>query len=346
MRTIYSEKHRLRDAKTELYGGEFVLPFERPSRADTVLAAVKSSNLGPVEDPQAFTLDPVLRVHDADFVAFLETVWQEWSETGYPGEAVASVWPARRMQVRPPRFIEGRIGYYALAAETTITEGTWEAALASKDVALTGAKALIEGERGVFSLCRPPGHHAARDMFGGYCFLNNAAIAAQYLRDHGAKRVAILDIDFHHGNGTQDIFYERDDVFFCSLHGDPEEAFPHFLGYADEMGLGAGLGFNRNYPMPRGTPFSKWRDALEDGLKHIGEFTPDYLVVSLGVDTFENDPISFFKLKTPDYLATGALIGHLNVPSLFVLEGGYDIDEIGINAVNVLKGFESESVKL
>ena len=342
MKTIYTDQHRLRDAQTELYGGELVKPFERPSRADTVIAAVRDSTLGPVEAPDEFSLDPVLRVHDADFVSFLESAWGEWQATGYKGEAIASVWPARRMQCRVPRFIEGKMGYYALAAETTITEGTWAAALASKDVGLTGAKALVSGEKGVFSLCRPPGHHAARDMFGGYCFLNNAAIAAQYLRDQGAERVAILDIDFHHGNGTQDIFYERDDVLFCSLHGDPEEAFPHFLGYADEIGLGAGIGFNRNYPLARGTSFAEWRVALEDAMGHIRSFAPQYLVISLGVDTFENDPISFFKLTTPDYLTTGELIGSLDVPTLFVLEGGYDIDEVGLNAVNVLKGFENQ----
>ncbi|MEO1848085.1 MAG: histone deacetylase family protein [Pseudomonadota bacterium] len=340
MKTIYSEQHRLRDAKTELYGGQLVKPFERPSRADMVIKAVRQSNLGEIKEPTSYPLDPVLAVHDADFVSFLETAWDEWHQVGYAGEAMATVWPARRMQCRVPRFIEGKIGYYAMAAETTITEGTWPAALASKDVALTGAQGLLAGERGMFSLCRPPGHHAARDMFGGYCFLNNAAIGTQYLRDNGAERVAILDVDFHHGNGTQDIFYERDDVLFCSLHGDPEDAFPHFLGYADEMGLGAGMGYNRNYPMPPGTPFSKWGESLSNALEHIDGFAPQYLVVSLGVDTFENDPISFFKLTTPDYLTMGEMIGALKIPTLFVLEGGYDIDEVGINAVNVLKGYE------
>ncbi len=278
MRTIYSEQHRLRDARTELYGGELVQPFEKPSRAETVLRVVRESGLGEISPPEAFSLEPVLAVHDADYIAFLETAWQEWQDAGYAGEVIASVWPARRMQSRVPRFIDGKVGYYAMAAETSISEGTWAAALASKDVALTGAKALLDGERGVFSLCRPPGHHAALDMYGGYCFLNNAAIAAQYLRDHGAERVAILDIDFHHGNGTQDIFYARDDVLFCSLHGDPEDAFPHFLGYADETGSGLGTGYNRNYPMPPGTPFAQWREALADALARVGEFSPQYLV--------------------------------------------------------------------
>ena len=302
---------------------------------------VRESDLGEISAPDAFSLDPILAVHDADYIAFLETAWQEWRDAGYAGEVIASVWPARRMQSRVPRFIDGKIGYYAMAAETSICEGTWAAALASKDVALTGAKALLEGERGVFSLCRPPGHHAALDMYGGYCFLNNAAIAAQYLRDQGAERVAILDIDFHHGNGTQDIFYERDDVLFCSLHGDPEDAFPHFLGYADETGSGRGVGFNHNYPMPPGTLFAQWQEALADALARVNEFSPQYLVVSLGVDAFENDPISFFKLTSPDFLTTGRMIGALDIPSLFVMEGGYDIDEVGVNVVNVLKGFEA-----
>jgi len=339
MRTIYSEQHRLRDARTELYGGELVQPFEKPSRAETVLRMVRESDLGEISAPEAFSLEPVLAVHDADYIAFLETAWQEWQDAGYAGEVIASVWPARRMQSRVPRFIDGKVGYYAMAAETSISEGTWAAALSSKDVALTGAKALLEGERGVFSLCRPPGHHAALDMYGGYCFLNNAAIAAQYLRDQGAERVAILDIDFHHGNGTQDIFYARDDVLFCSLHGDPEDAFPHFLGYGDETGSGPGAGFNRNYPMPPGTSFEQWQEALADALARMVEFSPQYLVVSLGVDAFENDPISFFKLTSPDFLTTGQMIGALDIPTLFVMEGGYDVDEVGTNVVNVLKGF-------
>lgn len=341
MKTIYSEQHRLRDAKTELYGGELVTPFERPSRADTVIKAITQSNLGEIVAPDTFTMDPVRAVHSDDFIAFLESAWQEWQDAGFTGEAIACSWPARRMQSRVPDFIDGKLGYYALAAETSITEGTWAAALASKDVALTGAQALHGGARGVFSLCRPPGHHAASDMFGGYCFLNNAAIAAQYLRDQGAQRAAILDIDFHHGNGTQDIFYNRDDVLFCSLHGEPQQAFPYFLGYADETGSGQGLGYNLNYPMPRDTSFIQWQQSLTAALAKIDAFAPEYLILSLGVDTFENDPISFFKLTTADYFTTGAMIAELQIPTLFVMEGGYDIDEVGINVVEVLKGFES-----
>ncbi|MFK8021441.1 MAG: histone deacetylase family protein [Pseudomonadales bacterium] len=341
MRTIYSDVHRLRDATSELYGGELVQPFERPSRADMVLQAIHATGLGEIQAPEEFSLEPVLAVHDAQFVAFLENAWEEWQQAGYAGEAIASVWPARRMQNRVPRHIDGKLGYYAMAAETSITEGTWQAALVSKDVALTGAQHLLSGDQGVFSLCRPPGHHAARDLFGGYCFLNNAAIATQHLRKNGAERVAILDIDFHHGNGTQDIFYARDDVLFCSLHGDPEDAFPHFLGYADEIGEGVGRGYNHNYPMPPGTPFDQWRNALNDALGQIEKFAPRYLVVSLGVDAYENDPISFFKLNSEDFFTTGKMIGKQGIPTLFVMEGGYAIEELGVNAVNVLRGFEA-----
>jgi acetoin utilization deacetylase AcuC-like enzyme len=243
------------------------------------------------------------------------------------------------MWQRRPESITGRLGYYAMAAETSISAGTWEAARASADVALTAAARLLAGERGAFALCRPPGHHAGRDLYGGYCFLNNAAAAAQFLRDHGVARVAILDVDFHHGNGTQDIFYDRADVLYCSLHGDPRDAFPYFSGYAEETGSGAGIGFNLNLPLPRGTAYGPWRAALDTALERIRGFAPGALVVSLGVDTFERDPISFFKLQAADFTSYGRLIGSLGLPTVFVLEGGYAVEEIGVNAVNVLEGF-------
>jgi len=339
MITVYSEKHLLRNPRTELYGGELVAPHECAQRAEFVLDRVKATGLGDIIAPSQFGLEPVVRVHDADFVEFLSSAWTEWVAAGNRGEAIPDCWPARRMAVRRPNSITGKLGYYAMAAETSISAGSWEAACASADVALTAAARLATGERGAFALCRPPGHHAARDLYGGYCFLNNAAIAAQYLRDHGSERVAILDVDFHHGNGTQDIFYARSDVLYCSIHGDPLDAFPYFAGYADEIGSGEGTGYNLNLPLPRGTDFRIWRAALETALARIVKFAPAALVVSLGVDTFENDPISFFKLKTDDFTRYGRLIGALGLPTLFVLEGGYAVAEIGVNAVNVLQEF-------
>jgi acetoin utilization deacetylase AcuC-like enzyme len=197
------------------------------------------------------------------------------------------------------------------------------------------------GEQGVFGLCRPPGHHAAADYCGGYCFVNNAAVAAQWLRDQGAARVSILDIDYHHGNGTQSIFYDRDDIQFVSLHGDPRQEYPYFLGYADEIGHGGGEGFNVNYPMVWGTGFDVWGQALRDACHEIVSYSPEAVVVSLGVDTFEKDPISQFKLKSADYIKAGEIIAGLEKPTVFLMEGGYAVAEIGMNAVNVLSGFES-----
>jgi acetoin utilization deacetylase AcuC-like enzyme len=340
MKTFYSEKHKLRDAKTELFGGQLVQPFERPSRAQYIYDRISEVGLGPIVAPEDHGMDPILAIHDAKFVQFLQNAWGLWEAEGFKGEALPTCWPARRMSDKKPNFIEGQLGYYALASETSFTKGTWEAAYSSAQVALSAAQNVLSGDH-TFSLCRPPGHHAAYDMYGGYCFLNNAAIAAQSLLDSGMDRIAIVDVDFHHGNGTQDIFYTRKDVLFLSLHGDPMDAFPHFLGHADELGSGKGLGYNHNYPMPPGTSFHTWRSNLRDALAKVTAFKPNAIIISLGVDTFETDPISFFKLKSPDFITIGSDIAELDLPTLFVMEGGYDIAEIGLNTVNVLMGFES-----
>src|SRR4029077_4349887 len=280
MITVFSPDHVLRSARAELYGGELVRPHESPERAQIVLERVQAQQLGPVIAPESFGTAPLLRVHDAEYLEFLAQAWSEWVAAGNRGEAIPDCWPARRMSQRRPASITGKLGYYAMAGETSISLGTWEAARAAADVALTGASQIKEGASAAFALCRPPGHHAARDLYGGYCFLNNAAIAAQYLRDGGADRVAILDVDFHHGNGTQDIFYDRPDVLYVSLHGDPAEASPYFSGFADETGTGAGAGFTLNLPLPPGTEFGPWRDALRAALMRIENFRADALVVS------------------------------------------------------------------
>ncbi|MEM1049209.1 MAG: histone deacetylase family protein [Pseudomonadota bacterium] len=340
MDVIYSERHRLRNSKTELYAGELVRPFECPERMDYIRERLKKRGIGPMQEPEPAGLDPVLRVHDSDFVSFLETCWSDWKAAGYAGEAIATCWPSRAMpRLVPPREIDGRIGYYALASETSISDGTYEAACVSADVAFSAQRLIAGGKTTAFALCRPPGHHASTGMFGGYCFFNNAAIAAQGFLDGGAERVAILDVDFHHGNGTQEIFYSRNDVLFASLHGDPLDAFPYYLGGADETGSGPGEGYTLNYPLPPKTRFDAWRAALVDALGRIQSYGPDVLIVSLGVDTFKQDPISFFLLESADFRTYGADIARLGLPTLFVMEGGYAVEEIGINTVNVLEGF-------
>ena len=251
---------------------------------------------------------------------------------------IPTCFPVRRMNSHVPEHVGGKLGYYAFAAETAITGGTWDAAYGAASLARTAQRSVSDGARAAFALCRPPGHHAAADYFGGYCFINNAAVAAHGFRNDGAERVAILDVDFHHGNGTQDIFYERDDVFFASIHGDPAHEFPYFLGHADETGIGAGEGYNANYPLAPGTTFDRWLEALDDALTKITAFGADALVVSLGVDTFEADPISSFKLASADFTTYGRRIGALDLPTVYVMEGGYAVEEIGTNTVNVLVG--------
>lgn len=353
MDIVYSERHALRDAKTELSGGELVPPFECPRRADIILARCRERQLGGVIAPPlpADALAPALpaAVHDDDYVQFIATCWADWQAAGYRGEAIATCWPSRAMPGQGiPQEIDGKIGYYALAGETAISGGTYDAAIAAAACAAHAAELLAEnsggakdaeGAQGIFALCRPPGHHASTNMFGGYCFFNNAAIAAQHLLQRGARRVAILDVDFHHGNGTQEIFYHRDDVLFLSLHGDPAYAFPYFLGNANERGAGAGEGYTVNYPLPPATAFAAWSDALQRALAQIADYAPDYLVVSLGVDTYKADPISFFKLESEDFHTYGGAIAALNLPTAFIMEGGYAIEEVGINTVNVLEGF-------
>jgi acetoin utilization deacetylase AcuC-like enzyme len=342
MLTVYSDRHRLHHGRAELIDGEMKPCFEMPSRADFVLERVRAVGLGDVIAPTAFGLAPLHRIHDSGFIAFLASAWDEWRALGRAHDALPLVWPVRGLrQDRVPEHIDGKLGYYAMDAGVPITAGTWAAVSDAADVALTGAHHIRAGARGAFALCRPPGHHAAADYMGGYCYINNAAVAAQSFLDAGARRVAILDVDYHHGNGTQSIFYHRADVLFASLHGDPRSEYPYFLGFGDETGAGAGLGFNANFPLPSGTAWDRYAAALDAACARVADYAPDVLVVSLGVDTFEADPISQFKLRSADYLRIGEAIGRLGKPTLFVMEGGYAVAEIGINAVNVLSGFEA-----
>ncbi len=341
MLSVYSDDHRLQDGKSELAGGQLVPCFEMPKRADLVLARINEVGLGDVIAPDDFGLGPIARVHTTAFIEFLRDIWGEWTAEGRDFDALPMTWATRTLRNdRIPTSIDGKVSYFSFDAGSPITAGTWTATRASVNVALTGADRLAKGASSVFALCRPPGHHAGADLYGGYCFFNNAAIAAQYLRDGGAAKVAVLDVDYHHGNGTQSIFYERSDVPFVSLHGDPSVEYPYFLGYDDEVGVGAGEGANRNFPLPWGTKWDTYAPALKSGCDMLRAQKIDACVVSLGVDTFEHDPISEFKLTHDDYLRMGAMIAELNVPTLFVFEGGYAVDAIGINAVNVLTGFE------
>ena len=259
--------------------------FEKPERADFVLAAVRSQRIGPVVEPRSFGLAPLERVHAPRYLAFLEHAWRDWLalEAGNDErQPFPSVWPVRtlRSDIEPVNFI-ARLGLYSMDNGSPLAAGTWAAAKAGADAAASAAALLAvgqSGERGVFCCSRPPGHHAGPDFMGGYCFLNNAAVAAQTLRDGGAARVAVLDVDYHHGNGTQSIFYERADVLFVSLHGDPLTEYPFYLGHADETGAGEGAGFNLDLPLPAGCTAARWFDALEQACMRIAAYRSDALV--------------------------------------------------------------------
>ena len=341
MKTIFNANHAAHRAEYEFFRGEKVPAFEKPERADWVHAAVQRAGLGAILPPQAHDDAAILAVHSEPYVRFLRGAHAEFVAAGGDGAVFPSVWPIRGMRsdVEPTNFA-ARMGLYSFDSGSPLTAGTWQATRSGADCALTAVDLLRAGERSAFVLTRPPGHHAGRDFFGGYCFLNHAAIAAQALRDAGCARVAILDVDYHHGNGTQDIFYDRADVLFVSIHGDPRTEYPFYLGHADETGTGAGQGCNLNLPLAAGSNVAAWFDALEVACARVQRHRPDALVVSLGLDTFAGDPISQFALQRADFTHLGQRLARLGLPTALLLEGGYAAAELGDNAVAVLAGIE------
>lgn len=324
----------------ELDAARLIPSWESPNRAATIAAAI-TENHQPLAGGD---LDDELlgRVHDAGYLEFLRTAWDDWQQLpGRGPAAMAACWPARWMATdRPPVSIDAKLGYYGFGADCSITAGTWAAARSAAALAQSAADDVLAGATVNFALCRPPGHHATIDQFGGYCYLNNAAIAAQRCLDGGSGRVAIVDVDYHHGNGTQQIFYERSDVYYASIHADPVTDFPYFAGFADERGRGDGVGYTRNEPLPAGTGFATWSAALERCLDDVVTLGCDMLVMSLGVDTFVDDPISQFRLTTGDFATLGARLAAVGLPTVIVMEGGYDVDDLGVNVAAVLDTFD------
>jgi acetoin utilization deacetylase AcuC-like enzyme len=353
MKTFHNPHHTLHQGREEMFRGRMVPCHEVPARLDLVRAELQRRPLGELLTPAIVdaALDmAIARVHPASYTQFLAGAWDEWvamDPANAQRDALPSVWPlanmagnrhAFRNDVLPLNFA-ARLGLFSFDSGSPLMAGTWAAARGGAACALEAACEVLGGARCAFALTRPPGHHAGPDFLGGYCFLNNAAIAAQALRDGGKARVAVLDVDYHHGNGTQAIFYERADVLTVSIHGDPLTEYPFFLGHADERGAGAGAGFNLNLPLPRGTDFTTWRAALDGALQAVADFGADALVVPMGLDTFEGDPISGFTLASADYFAVGEALAAAGLPTVFTFEGGYAVDAVGTNAVNLLEGF-------
>ena len=319
----------------ELHNGGWTAYAEQSSRAEII--AANFTHLDPALD---FGLEPLLNVHDRGYLEFLRTALAAWRASGRDGDAIAYTWPIVRRRGLKLDRIDAKLGLYSYDAATPIAEGTWEASYWSAQTALSALAAILDGKsRTAFALCRPPGHHAGRDYCGGYCYLNNAAIAAEHARRSG-RRVAILDIDYHHGNGTQDIFYSDPDILFVSIHADPSTDYPFYWGHADECGEGAGIGHTVNLPLPRGTKVIRYREAVASALASIRKHRADLLVVSFGADTFEGDPISHFRLRQDDYREIALDISSAGLPAVIVMEGGYAVDALGTNVAAFLSGFE------
>jgi acetoin utilization deacetylase AcuC-like enzyme len=334
MRCFWDQRQLAHAPALELHNGGFVPYAETPARAEAIRIA-----LGPVEAAEDHGEAPLRAVHDPAYLAFLRTAYDDWRAAGREGDASGYAWPVVRRRPLALDRIDARLGAYSFDASSPIAAGTWEGAYWSAQTALSALDAVLAGERAAFALCRPPGHHAGRDYLGGYCYLNNAAIAAEAAIAAGQRRVAILDVDYHHGNGTQDIFYDRGDILFVSLHADPRTDYPFFWGHKDESGEGAGEGATLNLPLPQGTDLGAYLPALDTALARIAASAPELLLVSYGADTFVGDPISHFRLATADYAVIARHIASLGLPALIVMEGGYAVDALGANVAAFLEGF-------
>ncbi|HEY4689034.1 MAG TPA: histone deacetylase family protein [Anaerolineae bacterium] len=335
MQIVYSAEHRLHSTDRVERADQPFTTEEVPARAEIILSAVQAVQLGAVGDPIDHGLDPILAVHDADFVGFLRTVYVDQAARTGRAATVFADYPAPRRIQRARVAGAARVGFYAFGGDSPILESTWLAAYWSAQCALTGADIVRESGETAYALCRPPGHHADVDLYGGFCYLNNAAIAARYLR----ARTAILDVDYHHGNGTQAIFYADPTVLYCSIHARPDEEYPYYWGESDERGEGAGLGFNCNWPLPQGADDALYLRTLDAALAAIRDFEPRYLIVSAGFDIAAGDPIGGFSVTVDGFRAIGERIAGLRIPTLIVQEGGYLLEKLGENAAAFLRVF-------
>lgn len=349
MRVVYTPRHLAHDVTNETVLGHPIAANEVAERAERIRATLVADGGFEVVEPTDHGLDPILAVHDPGLVRFVEEAWAEGRRQamGRP-YLVADTYPTRQMfegfgpsameRLREPTEIGGRTGFWGLDSSNPIVAGTYDAARGAVDVALTAADEVLAGAPSTFGLCRPPGHHAARSMAGGYCFFNNAAIAAEWLVARGGEPVAILDVDIHHGNGSQQIFWRRGDVLYASLHADPATLYPYFLGYADEVGEGPGAGATFNQPLPAGTADAAYLEAIDRALDAIARTPGSIIVVSLGFDTYGQDPIGTFALTTAAYHEIGRRVAALGRRLVILQEGGYYRPALGENARAWLRG--------
>jgi acetoin utilization deacetylase AcuC-like enzyme len=351
MQVVYTPRHLGHDLVVETVGGVPIPANEVAERAEIIRAALAADGGFATADPTEHGKDPITAVHDPGLVRFLEAAWSEMRAQAVGGAFLtADTYPNRAMfegmseaaigAVREPRSIAGRAGFWGLDTAAPLVAGTYVAARAAVDVALTTVDLVLGGETMAYGLCRPPGHHAARSMYGGYCFFNNAAIAAEALVRATGERVAIIDVDFHHGNGTQQIFWRRGDVRYVSIHADPDRQYPYFLGRADETGEGEGSGENLNLPLPAGATNAAYLAAVDRACDALESVPGSVIVVSLGFDTYGLDPIGDFALTTDVYHEVGRRVAALGRRLVILQEGGYHRPSLGENARAWLRGAE------
>ena len=334
MRRFFSPRQLGHAPVLELHNGAFVRYAETPARAEMILAAI-----GGAEAPADAGEAAILAVHTSAYSQFLKDAPRLWHEAGRAGEAIPYAFPIVGRRRLDLSRVDALLGAHAFDATTPITAETWDSAYWNAQTAVAATRAVLGGERAAFALCRPPGHHAGADYCGGYCHLNVAAIAARAAQAQGHARVAVLDIDYHHGNGTQDIFWEDGSVFYASVHADPARDYPFYWGHADERGAGEGEGATLNLPLPHGTRLEAFRAAQATALDAISAFGATLLVVSFGADTWEGDPIAHFALRTADYRVLARDIAGLGLPTVVVMEGGYAVEALGANVASLLEGF-------
>jgi acetoin utilization deacetylase AcuC-like enzyme len=345
VKVFASPRHQLHDPDHEIEASRLQPPFEHPGRAEAIRAALAVDDGFVIAEPGEWGTDPIEAVHDPGLVRFLASAWEEYQHEVHPAhDVVPDVFAHRGLRTGmgdgrgEPAAMAARLGWWCFETTTPLTAGSYEAARSAVDSALSATRSVLDGEAIAYGLCRPPGHHATRSLYGGYCFFNNAAIAATYAAAETGGRVAVLDVDYHHGNGTQQIFYERDDVAFVSLHGDPARAYPYHTGFADETGAGRGAGSTRNVPLPAGTDDDAYLAALDRALAALDAWSPELVVVSLGVDTYAGDPMCDLAVTTGGFGRMGAAIAALGRPLVVLQEGGYADDAIGANVTSWLLG--------
>lgn len=337
MKTVFDAGQRAHDPQFFLSSGAAQPCPEKPARIDALLGAVTRMG-GPVIAPPDAGIAPIARIHPQRYLSFLQTIHSRWTRiAGASAEVIPNIHPANRSDGYPLSAV-GQAGFHMTDTSCPISAQTWAAAYASAQTAIHGADLVLGGERAAYALCRPPGHHAFAELAGGFCYLNNSAIAAQRLIDAG-RRVAILDVDLHHGNGTQGIFYDRPDVLTVSIHAHPERYYPFFWGYPDERGAGAGQGANLNLCLERGTADDGFMAALDTGMQAVADWGADTLVLALGLDAFAGDPFAGLAVTTPGFGRIGRAVAGMGLPVLIVQEGGYLCPELGDNLEAVLRGF-------